>query len=157
MRWTIADVIRRQAEERGDQPALTFADRTVTYGDLHDRSNRVAQALMAEGVGPHERVAYIDKNSVEFFEVLFGVAKMNAVNVAVNWRLSPPEMAHIVNDAEAKVLFVGDEFREPSGGDAGEVDLGEACGRCGQRTGRRRRGIRRLAGSPRRHGPWSVR
>jgi long-chain acyl-CoA synthetase len=112
MRWTIADVIRRQAEERGDQPALTFADRTVTYGDLHDRSNRVAQALMAEGVGPHERVAYIDKNSVEFFEVLFGVAKMNAVNVAVNWRLSPPEMAHIVNDAEAKVLFVGDEFRD---------------------------------------------
>src|SRR5713101_1206925 len=112
MRWTIADVIRRQAESRGDQPALSFEHRTVTYADLSDRSSQVAQALLAEGVGPQDRVAYIDKNSVEFFEVLFGLAKMNAVNVTVNWRLSPQEMAYVVNDSEAKVLFVGEEFLE---------------------------------------------
>jgi long-chain acyl-CoA synthetase len=110
MRWTIADVIRRQAQDRGDQAALSFEDRTVTYGELADRSSRVAQALLAEGVGPQDRVAYIDKNSVEFFEVLFGLAKVNGVSVTVNWRLSPQEMAHIVNDAGAKLLFVGEEF-----------------------------------------------
>jgi long-chain acyl-CoA synthetase len=112
MRWSIADVIRRQAENRGDQPALTFEDRTVTYRELNDRSNLVAQALLAEGIGPQDRVAYIDKNGVEFFEVLFGLAKVNAVNVTVNWRLSPQEMAHIINDSEAKLLFVGEEFFE---------------------------------------------
>ncbi len=112
MHWTIADVIRRHAKDRSDQPALTFEDRRVTYGELHDRSNQVARALLAEGVGPQDRVAYVDKNSIEFFEVLFGLAKVNAVNVTVNWRLLPQEMAHIVNDAEAKVLFVGEEFRE---------------------------------------------
>jgi acyl-CoA synthetase (AMP-forming)/AMP-acid ligase II len=113
--WTIADVIRGQAEKRRNQPAFTFEDRTVTYGDLDDRSNRVAQALLAEGVDPQDRVAYIDKNSVEFFEVLFGVAKINAVNVAVNWRLAPAEMAQIVNDAGAKLLFVGEEFSDHLG------------------------------------------
>src|SRR5713101_5790841 len=112
MRWTIADVIRRQAESRGDQAALSFGDRVVTYGELEDRSSRVAQALLAEGVGAQDRVAYVDKNCVEFFEVLFGLAKVNAVNVMVNWRLSREEMAHVVNDSEAKLLFVGEEFFE---------------------------------------------
>ena len=52
----------------------------------------------------------IDKNSPDYFEILFGTAKLNAVTVDVNWRLAPPEMAQIVNDAEAKVLIVGPEF-----------------------------------------------
>ena len=55
-------------------------------------------------------MAFLDKNAIEYFEVLFGAAKLNAVNVAVNWRLAPPEVVHIVNDAQAKVLVVGEEF-----------------------------------------------
>ena len=70
----------------------------------------VAQALRVAGVVAQGRVARIDKNSPEYFEVLFGAAKLNAVLVDVNWRLSPPEMAQIINDAEATVLFVGEEF-----------------------------------------------
>src|SRR5713226_2153446 len=110
MRWTIADLIRRHAADRDREPALTFQHRTVTYGELHDRSSRVAQAFLSNGIGAQDRVGYIDKNSIAYFEVLFGLAKVNAVNVTVNWRLSPKEMAHIVNDAEAKLLFVGEEF-----------------------------------------------
>jgi long-chain acyl-CoA synthetase len=41
---------------------------------------------------------------------VFGVAKANAVMVSVNWRLAPPEVLHIVNDAEAEILFVGEEY-----------------------------------------------
>ncbi|MEI8154960.1 MAG: AMP-binding protein, partial [Hyphomicrobiales bacterium] len=39
-----------------------------------------------------------------------GAAKANAVMVSVNWRLAPPEVLHIVNDAEAEILFVGEEY-----------------------------------------------
>src|SRR6185437_9515569 len=46
----------------------------------------------------------------QFFELLFGVAKANAVIVSVNWRLAPPEMLHIINDAEAEILVVGEEY-----------------------------------------------
>src|SRR6185369_8978699 len=56
------------------------------------------------------RVAHLDKSSDRFFELLFGVAKANAVMVSVNWRLAPPEVLHIVNDAEAEILFVGEEY-----------------------------------------------
>ena len=65
---------------------------------------------LAEGIDPQDRVAFLDKNGPEYFDVLIGGAKVNAVDVAVNWRLAAPEVAYIVNDAQAKVLIVGEEF-----------------------------------------------
>jgi long-chain acyl-CoA synthetase len=110
MEWRLAEIVRKHARDRADRPMLTFGDRTVTWAEMDDRSSRVAQALLADGIAPQDRVAFIDKNGVEYFEVLFGGAKLNAVNVAVNWRLAPREMLYIVNDADARVLFVGAEF-----------------------------------------------
>ena len=57
-----------------------------------------------------ERVAFMDKNSDLFYEVVLGCTKANAVVVGINWRLAPPEVAYILNDSGAKVLFVGEEF-----------------------------------------------
>src|SRR4051794_10404484 len=96
--------------ERPDRTAIIHPARTTTWGELDERSNRVAAGLVGEGVGAEDRIARIDKNSIEYYEVLFGGAKLNAVTVDVNWRLAPPEMAQIVNDAGAKVLFVSAEF-----------------------------------------------
>jgi long-chain acyl-CoA synthetase len=107
---TIADLIRVHAQERPDKPAITFGDRTVTFHELDLRSNQVANALLAEGVGTADRVAILDKNSIEYFELLFGGGKVNAANVAVNWRLAPPEISQILNDSEARVVVVGQEF-----------------------------------------------
>ena len=107
---TLGDMIRERAVERTDKPAFTFEDRTITYGQLDARSSQVAKALQADGVGPGDRVAFLDKNSPSTSSCCFGAAKLNAVIVAVNWRLAPPEVAHIVNDAEAKVLVVGPDF-----------------------------------------------
>ena len=64
----------------------------------------------AAGVGPQDRVAFLDKNGIEHFEVFFGAALANAVCVDVNWRLAAPEVEFIVNDAAAKVLVVGPDF-----------------------------------------------
>jgi long-chain acyl-CoA synthetase len=111
MEFSLAGIIRQQAALRPDAPALTSTGRTLTFAELDRRSSQVAQALATEGVGHQERVAFIEKNSAEWFEVLLGGAKLNAVNVSVNWRLSPREMAEIVNDADARVLVVGHEFR----------------------------------------------
>src|SRR5262249_18745194 len=112
MDWTLANIVRSHAAARGDRPMLTFGSRTISYADMDEASNRVAQALVAEGIGPQDRVAFLGKNGPEYFEVLFGGGKINAVNVAVNWRLAPAEVEYTVNDAEAKLLFVGPEFVE---------------------------------------------
>ncbi len=107
---SISDLARVHGADRGDKVALRAGDRTITYGELDERTNRVANALIAEGVEPQERVAFLDKNGPEYFDVLIGAAKVNAVDVAVNWRLAPPEVAYIVNDSQAKVFVVGEEF-----------------------------------------------
>ena len=70
----------------------------------------VAGALLAEGVGAGDRVAMLDRNGLAYFEVLFGGALSGAVNVAVNWRLAPAEMAAVIDDSKATVLVVHPDF-----------------------------------------------
>ncbi|MEM8924609.1 MAG: long-chain-fatty-acid--CoA ligase [Actinomycetota bacterium] len=107
---SLADITRTQAAERPDTDALICDDRTLTYAELDAEANRVANALVAAGVGSQDRVGFVGKNIPEYFTLLFGAAKVNAVTVAVNWRLAPPEMAYILNNAEAKVVLVEEEF-----------------------------------------------
>ncbi len=107
---TVADIVRVHAAERPDQVALVLGDRAVTFAELDERSSRVAQGLRAAGVGPGDRVALLEKNCIEYFDLVFGLAKLNAVLVAVNWRLAAPEAAFIVEHATAKVLVVGAEL-----------------------------------------------
>ena len=109
---TLADVTRIHAQHRGEKSALFYADdgREWTYSELDFQANIVANALLEAGVTAGDRVAYLDKNSPEYFTVLFGGAKINAVSVAVNWRLAPPEIEYILNHSQAEVLIIGEEF-----------------------------------------------
>ena len=107
---TVVDIIRTHATL--DSPALVFEEREISYRMLHARSSQVAEAMRAAGVNAGERVAFLDKNRPEYFEVLFGAAKLNAVCVCVNWRLAPREIVHVVTDAAAKVLFVGADLAD---------------------------------------------
>jgi long-chain acyl-CoA synthetase len=107
---TVSDIIRTHGADLHDKDALILGDRRTTWGELLARSGQVANALAAEGVGSQDRVAFLDKNCVEHFEVFYGAALLNAVCVDVNWRLAPPEVAYIVNDALAKVFIVGQDF-----------------------------------------------
>ncbi|HUS62628.1 MAG TPA: long-chain-fatty-acid--CoA ligase, partial [Acidimicrobiales bacterium] len=109
---TIADIIRVHAAGRPDAVAVETDDRAATFAELDRRSSQVAHALAAAGVSIGDRVASIDKNGLEYFEVTFGLAKSNAVNVAVNWRLAPAEMLQIIDDAKAEVVLVASEFFE---------------------------------------------
>ncbi len=106
----LADIVRCHAAERPETAAIVYDGRATTYAALDQASNRVANALTAEGLRPQARIGHLDKSCDLFFELLFGVAKANAVIVSVNWRLAPPEILHIINDAEAEILFVGEEY-----------------------------------------------
>jgi long-chain acyl-CoA synthetase len=106
----IAGIIRVHGSELANKPALVLGDKKITWGNLYSRSCKMSQALRAAGIGPQDRVAFLDKNSIEHFEVFYGCALLNAVSVDINWRLAPPEVAFIVNDTEAKVFIVGPDF-----------------------------------------------
>jgi acyl-CoA synthetase (AMP-forming)/AMP-acid ligase II len=107
---TLDQVLRVHAAARPGQTALRARERSWTYASLYEESSRVAQALLAAGVGPQQRVAFLDRNVPEYFSLLFGAAMIDGVTLAVNWRLAPPEMEYILNHAEARVLLIGAEF-----------------------------------------------
>ena len=88
----VADVIRRHAVQRPEAVALRQGERELAYGDLDERSNRLARALLAHGVRAGARVAYLDRSSPEVIELLFAASKAGAVLVPLNWRLAPPEL-----------------------------------------------------------------
>lgn len=107
---TLADLPRALASERGAQAALTFEGRSTTGAELDRRSSRVASALLAAGLAPGARVAYLARDSASIFELLFGSAKAGCVALGINWRLAAPEVRFILEDGEAEWLVVGREF-----------------------------------------------
>jgi long-chain acyl-CoA synthetase len=107
---TVGDITRRHAKTRPDSVALHFEGQHLTYDELDRRTNRIANGLIAEGVQPQARIAILSKNTPAFFELWFGAAKADVVLVPVNFRLAPPEVAFVVEDAGAQLLFVGAEF-----------------------------------------------
>ncbi len=109
---TLADLARLHATHRSDHPALLCEDRVVTYADLYRASKRIAHELRARGLRPGDRIAYLGKDSEHYYELLFGAAKCGVVLVPVNWRLTAPEIEHVLVDSGAALLFA-DTDAEP--------------------------------------------
>src|ERR1700759_2573324 len=107
---TLAERVRLQADNRGPATAFEFEGRITSFAAFDRNTNRVANALKALGVRPGEHIAYLGKNSDFYFELMLGAMKAGVVMAPVNWRLAGPEVAFIVDDCKAPVLFVGPAF-----------------------------------------------
>ena len=101
------DWVTKHALRNPDRPALVSAEtgQVTTYAELEVRTNRLADALSSEGVVRGDRVAMLTLNSVAMMEIYVAVAKLGAISVPVNFRLSAPEVRYVLTDSGAKVLF----------------------------------------------------
>jgi len=108
---TLANLPCVQASQFSDAKALIFKDKALTYSQLDLQSNRVANALLAQGVKARSRIALLAKDSLKSYEILFACAKINAVLVPINWRLAAAEVSYILRDADVEVIFVASEFQ----------------------------------------------
>ena len=106
----LADIPRVQAERRPDDVAMWFEGRETTYSALEKTSNRIANGLIAAGVEPVARVAYLGKNLDSYYEILFGAAKARCAMTGLNNRLAAPELQFILSDSDAPILFVSRDF-----------------------------------------------
>jgi long-chain acyl-CoA synthetase len=101
----VADVIRRAVQRRPRVVALRHDDRALTYAQLDERSNRLAQALLGSGIVRGARVAYLGRSAPEVIELLLAASKIGAVIVPLNWRLSPRELGGVLEDSHAPLLI----------------------------------------------------
>ncbi len=107
---TLSELIRAQAQVRGDRIALIVGARTVSFRDLNASADRVASALTRCGCGRGTRVAVLARDSEITFAILFGAARVGAVLVPINWRLTAPEIGFMLEDSQARILFLDAEF-----------------------------------------------
>jgi fatty-acyl-CoA synthase len=119
---TIGDFLERADLVYGDRVAIVDEPEvpgslgSITYHDMHARARGMALALDAMGVGHGERVAIVSPNSGRFLISYFGVSGFGRVLVPINFRLTTPEVAYIVEHSGAQVLLVDPEIDEQLAG-----------------------------------------
>ncbi|SKA36628.1 fatty-acyl-CoA synthase [Enhydrobacter aerosaccus] len=106
--WTL---LAEWGEQTPDAPALLHGELSITFGELAERSLRVAQGLADLGVGAGDRVALWLPNVPAYLLLYFACARLGAIAVAVNTRYRAVEVADIVGRSGAKVLACAPGFR----------------------------------------------
>jgi acyl-CoA synthetase (AMP-forming)/AMP-acid ligase II len=115
----IASIVRRHAREMPSHPALVHGDRSLTWGELNARVDRVASALFASGSRPGDKVALLGNNSIEYVEVIFGALRAGACVVPLPTMASTESLARMVIDSGSWALFVAEEYGEVGNAIAG--------------------------------------
>jgi fatty-acyl-CoA synthase len=105
----LPDLIAKRAALMPGKVALEDAasGRTFTYAELDARAGRAACAMEDRGVGGGDRVALLSRNRIEFFELLFGCAKLGAILVPLNWRMPAAELDGLIADCAPALLIHG--------------------------------------------------
>ncbi|MET0987608.1 MAG: long-chain fatty acid--CoA ligase [Steroidobacteraceae bacterium] len=95
---------RRRTARGPDRPALSFQGETWSYGDMQRRIERLSAVFAAGGLGPGDRVAYLGLNHSIVVLALFAAARLGAILVPINFRLTRPEVTAIIEDAGAHTV-----------------------------------------------------
>lgn len=109
--WNLANIFDGVAAcVPSDRPAIVQGDKTVSWGELDARSNRVARALLAAGHEAGERVGFLSRNHPGYIEGFVACLKSRLIHVNLNYRYTVDEVAGVLEDAGATALLYQEEF-----------------------------------------------
>jgi long-chain acyl-CoA synthetase len=119
---TVDVIVRRQAAERPDEPAIIYLDRTLSYGELHELVGRAAAVLRGCGVTRGDVVAVMVPTSAMHWVIFFALARLGAVHCGINVMYRAEEVRFVLDDAAPRVVICLDELlpviKEATGGRA---------------------------------------
>jgi long-chain acyl-CoA synthetase len=107
---TLVDLLRDSVSRYARQPALESFGKQLTYAELGEAANAVASWLQGRGLGKGDRIAIMMPNVLAYPAILFGALVAGCTVINVNPLYTARELCHQVNDAGARVLFVGENF-----------------------------------------------
>jgi acyl-CoA synthetase (AMP-forming)/AMP-acid ligase II len=106
----LADLFEAVVDACGERDALVAAERRLTYAELDERANRLANHLAAQGVGVNDHVGLQLANGTEYVEGMLAAYKIRAVPINVNYRYVETELKYLFDDADLVALIVNDQF-----------------------------------------------
>ena len=95
-----------KAKTIGEKVYLLHGDMKITYKEINEGANRVANSLLRLGIKKGDKVCVIMTNSVEYFHTWFALAKIGAVMVPINIALKGSLLRHIIQNSDASVVIV---------------------------------------------------
>jgi len=103
---SIGTLFRSYVQVEPGRTAVVDGDRSLTYAELDQRSNRMAQVLIGLGLVHGDRAALLARNCLEYIEIELAAAKAGVILAALNWRLGDRELRHCIELVEPKALIV---------------------------------------------------
>ncbi len=104
------DFVAGHAENQPDKPALVEPGRQLTFKELVERRNRLANSLLGLGLGKGDRIISYGANSVELMVVSAAVSAIQGITVPMNRMLVGEEVAYILSHSDSKAAFVDDRY-----------------------------------------------
>ena len=108
---TFADSLD-EAAGRWSHTALAFPEERATYPELASRANDLACGLIALGVEAGEKVGVLISQGVDYFALIFAIAKIGAISVPLNPRFKAKELRHIISNSDMTALIASDSLLE---------------------------------------------
>jgi len=113
MTWlNIGEIVNVNANKYPNKLALKDTKRQLTFKELNERSNKLANGILKNGIKKGDKIAILSNNSIEFMEIYVAAAKGGFIIVPLNFRLHPDDISFIINNSDAKWLFVESRFYE---------------------------------------------
>jgi len=127
--FTFYDLIARNARTFGEKICWHEVDdgRELSFTAYKQQVDRLATGLAEAGVAKGERIGVIGKNSLEFFLLYGAAARLGAIMLPINWRLSSDEMLFNLNDCTVKLLFLDEEYQTLLGDRVKEIPTLTGC------------------------------
>ena len=112
MSYNLGEMLAHRADIAPHHDGFLDAQCRLSYAEVNARCDTIAAWLKSHNLQPGDRVAILGKNSVAQATMIYGAAKADTISVMVNWRLQVQELAYILNDSGATVLFYDEAFAE---------------------------------------------
>ncbi|MGQ0825701.1 MAG: acyl-CoA synthetase [Actinomycetota bacterium] len=102
------------AQQTPDKVAYVMAGsgHAVTYRELNDRSNQIAQLFFDAGLRFDDHIAILMENRPEYFEVTWAAQRSGLRYTCINYHFTVDEAAYIIDDCDAQVLVISDTYRD---------------------------------------------
>jgi len=120
---TVADAVATHARLTPNKLGARDSHRELSFAQWHERATRLANGLLGLGLVKGDRVALLAYNRVEWMELYVALARAGLVAVPINFRLTPPEIAYIVQHSGARACVVQDELVDQVEAIRGEIEL----------------------------------
>ncbi len=108
----LGQMLTVQAQKWKNKPHIYFNKDVYTYAQVEEEANKGARVLKSLGVKKGDRVAILMENCPQYIIALFMIFKTGAAAVPVNNMLKDSEIAYILNDCEAKIVFTSEKFAD---------------------------------------------